>query len=326
MGMKLYLKDLEEIIYESGSIQHHYDSAGTGEFKFTFNYKKFDGWYKEIVLDNFRIGYGKGRFAEKTTISFEFEEETVEMHFTIMGNSSTSMDTFHGDFSIGSNSHNIFYGNDFRGNVEWNSKEMFFFEINLKPAFFEQYLPTFGQFEAFKKLIQDKKSGIISPHNHPITSEMFAVIYNIINCPLKNEFRKLFLESKVMELLLLQLNQMQQCDFCFANAESSRNIIDKMHLARDIVVEKLNNPLSLSDLARMVSTNECTLKKEFKNVFGTTVFGYIRDTKMEKAKSLLLNPNLSINEISDIIGYKNPQHFTTAFKKQYGIAPSLLRK
>jgi AraC-like DNA-binding protein len=324
--MKLYLKDLEGIIYESGSIQHHYDRAGTGEFKFTFDYKKFSGWYKEIVLDNFKISYGKGSFSEKTTISFEFEEETVEMHFSIMGNSSTSIDTFHNNFSIGPNSHNIFYGNDFRGKVEWNSKEMFFFEINLKTAFFEQYLPTSGQFDVFKKLIQNKESGVISLHNHPITSDMFTLINSIINCPLKNEFRKLFLESKVMELLLLQLNQLQECEFCFANAEASKNIIDKMHLARDIVIGKLNNPVSLPDLAKMVSTNECTLKKEFKNVFGTTVFGYIRDIKMEKAKNLLLNPNLSISEISDIIGYKNPQHFTAAFKKQYGKAPSLLRK
>ncbi len=119
---------------------------------------------------------------------------------------------------------------------------------------------------------------------------------------------------------------MQQFEFCFANADASRNIIDKMYLARDIIIEEQNNPVSLSNLAKMVSTNECTLKKEFKNVFGTTVFGYIRDIKMEKAKNLLLNPNLSINEISDIIGYKNPQHFTTAFKKQFGIAPSFLRK
>lgn len=322
MGTKLYLKNLEEIIYESGSVQHHFDNAGTGEFKFTFDYKKFNGWYKEIVLDNFRISYGSGSFLEKTTIFFEFDEETVEMHFAIKGNSSTSMESFDGDFSIGPNSHNIFYGHDFRGSLEWNSKEMFFLEVNLKPNFFEQYLPSSGQFDMFKKLIQNRVPGIISPHNHPITSEMFVILNDLINCTLKDEFRKLFLEAKVMELLLLQLNQMQQCEFCFAHADASKKVIDKMYLARDIILGKLNKPLSLSDLAKMVSTNECTLKKEFKNVFGTTVFGYIRNTKMERAKNMLLYENLSVSEISEIVGYKNPQHFTTAFKKQFGVSPS----
>jgi len=324
MGTKLYLKDLEEIIYDSGGIKHHIDHAGTGEFKYIFDYKKFSGWYKEIVLENFRISYGSGSFLEKTTIFFESDEETVEMHFAIKGNSHSSIENFKRKFSIGQNSHNIFYGKDFRGSLEWNSKEMFFLEVNLKPSFFEQYLPSSGQFEVFKKLIQNKQAGIISPHNHPITSEMFLIINAIINCTLKHEFRKLFLESKVLELLLLQLNQMQQCELCFDHADASKKVIDKMYLARDIVLRKLNDPMSLTELAKMVSTNEYTLKKEFKNVFGTTVFGYIRTTKMERAKNLLLHDNLSVSEISEIVGYKNPQHFSTAFKKQFGVSPTQL--
>ncbi|WP_055395258.1 helix-turn-helix transcriptional regulator [Flagellimonas eckloniae] len=325
MGVKLYLRDLEEIIFETGQQQYHIDNAGTSEFKFTFDYEKFNGWYKEIVLDNFKISYGSGSFAEKTTIFFEFDEETVEMHFSIKGNSSTSMDTLDGGFLIGPNSHNIFYGNDFRGKIEWNSKEMFFLEINLKPVFFEQYLPTNGQFDFFKKLIQNKELGTISSHNHPITPQMFQIINDIINCHWKNEYRRLFLESKVMELLLLQLDQMQQCEYCFSNSDTSRTMIDKMHLARDIIIGKLNDPISLPDLARMVSTNECTLKKEFKNIYGKTVFGYIRDAKMQKAKNLLLHNNLSVTEISEMVGYKNPQHFSSAFKKQFGVVPSSIK-
>lgn len=325
MGTKLYMKNLEEIIYESGSVQHHFDNAGTGEFKYTFNYKKFNGWYKEIVLNNFRISYGSGSFVEKTTIFFESDVETVEMHFAIKGNSSTSMEHFDGDFSIGPNSHNIFYGTDFRGRLDWNCKEMFFLEINLKPDFFEQYLPSSGQFDVFKKLIQNKDAGIISPHNHRITSEMSIIINELINCTLKDEFRKLFLEAKVMELLLLQLNQMQQCECCFNHSDASKEVIDKMYIARDIVLGELTNPFSLSELAKMVGTNECTLKKEFKNVFGTTVFGYIRNTKMERAKNMLLFDNLSVSEISEIVGYKNPQHFTTAFKKKFGTVPSAIK-
>ncbi|MEM9141534.1 MAG: AraC family transcriptional regulator, partial [Bacteroidota bacterium] len=216
-------------------------------------------------------------------------------------------------------------GSDFRGKLEWNSRDMFFLEINLKPMFFEQYLPDTGQFDAFKKLIHDKQKAILSPHNHPITSEMFVLIMDLVNCPLKDGFRKLFLEAKVLELLLLQLNQMLQCECCFENAETTKGIVDKMYLARDIITRDLNDPLSLSDLAKRVSTNECTLKKEFKNIFGTTVFGYLRHLKMEKAKNLLLYQNMPVNEISHIIGYKNPQHFTTAFKKQFGVAPSQMK-
>lgn len=323
--MRLYLEDFEELIYESDKKTHHIDVAGTTEFKVDFNFKNVNVSYKEIILENFKIGYGSGFFKEKTTIFFDSEEETVEMHFMIKGNSTTFLDNAADNFFMTPSTHNIYYGNNFRGKLEWDSKEMFFFEINISPSFFDKYLPNSGQFDDFKTLVQSKKTGTMSAHDHPITSEMYTIINSIINCSLTNELRKLFLEAKILELLLLQLSQMQQCEHCFENLDTSKKTIDKMYLARDIIVRKLNNPISLSELSREINTNECTLKKEFKNIFGTTVFGYIRDIKMDKAKNILLNQNISINEVSDIIGYKNPQHFSTAFKRKFGISPRKLR-
>jgi AraC-like DNA-binding protein len=42
---------------------------------------------------------------------------------------------------------------------------------------------------------------------------------------------------------------------------------------------------------------------------------------MERAKYLLMDSGKSISEVSDEIGYKNPQHFTVAFKKKFGLSP-----
>ena len=326
MGFKLYLKDLEEIIYESGIQQHKIDCAGTGDFQSEFGYKKISGWYKDIALDNFRISYCSGSFDGKTTVFFDFNDETIEMCFNLQGHSSTSMSSFSKKHSIKPNSHNIFYGNDLRGKVVFKSQKVFIFEINLKRSFFEQYLPSSGQFDVFKEMILKEESGSMSRHNHPITPEMFSIINEIINCPWKDEYRKMFLEAKVMELLLLQLNQMQQCKISFANRKTPKKIIDKMYLAQNVIMGNLHDPLSLSDLARIVNTNECTLKKEFKNVFGNTVFGYMRDVKLEKAKNMLLIQNLSVKEISGITGYKNPQHFSIAFKRKFGLNPSRFKR
>ncbi|WP_438712341.1 helix-turn-helix domain-containing protein [Aquimarina muelleri] len=325
MELKLHLNDIQNIVFESGNQQYNIDEAGIRELDISFDYKELKGRYKEIVLDNFKIGYGSNTISKKTTLFFEFDEETVEMHFTLQGNSSTSINDLPNDFSIGSNTHNIFYCNDIRGRMEWNSPEIRIFEINLKPTFFEQYLPDDGLFDMFKKIIQNKGIGFLSPHNHPITPPMLTIINEIINCSWKSTYRQLFLEAKVLELLLLQLDQIRLCDVCVVNVNTSKTIIDKMYYAREIILSKLNAPMCLSDLARVVSTNECTLKKEFKNVFGTTVFGYIRDTKMEQAKNMLLNQKLSVNEVSDRVGYKNPQHFSTAFKQKFGVSPSRLK-
>ncbi|WP_185287953.1 AraC family transcriptional regulator [Chryseobacterium lactis] len=92
------------------------------------------------------------------------------------------------------------------------------------------------------------------------------------------------------------------------------------------MVNNLNQNCSLIDLAHQVDTNEFTLKKGFKELFGTTVFNFWSDTKMEQAKKMLLEGDLNINEISELVGYKNPRHFSTAFKRKYHVIPSQLKK
>jgi len=115
MGLKLHLKDFEDIMYESGQHQYNIDEAGIHEMNINYDYKYFKGAYKEIILDNFKIGYGNSKLSQKTTLFFEFDEETVEMHFTLQGNSKTTINTLPNDLFVGQNSHNIFYCNDIKG-------------------------------------------------------------------------------------------------------------------------------------------------------------------------------------------------------------------
>ncbi|WP_108867539.1 helix-turn-helix domain-containing protein [Aquimarina aquimarini] len=326
MGLKLYLKDVEDIMSEFGENQYDVDSVGVEEFSVSYCYNSIKGWFKEISLDSFKISYGNNQLFDKTTIFFEYDQETVEMHFTLQGESFTSINALPYDYSVNSNMHNIFYCNDIKGKVDWNSKNMHFFEINLSPDFFKKYLPDDHLFCKFKKIIENKRIGFLNQSCYPITPQMYFVINEIINCPWKNGYRKMFLEAKVLELLLFQMDQIREYDLKSTTGKISKTVIEKMHHAKDIILSKLGCPMSLSDLAREINTNECTLKKEFKSVFGTTVFGYIRDVKMEEAKNILISQKLSVNEVSDIVGYKNPQHFSTAFKRKFGINPSGLIK
>ncbi len=46
---------------------------------------------------------------------------------------------------------------------------------------------------------------------------------------------------------------------------------------------------------------------------------------MNEARRLLLSGEMNIAEVADTVGYKNPNHFTTAFKKYFGFVPSELK-
>ena len=100
----------------------------------------------------------------------------------------------------------------------------------------------------------------------------------------------------------------------------------KMCEARDILLLNWENPLSLKELAHEVGTNEYHLKKHFKMVFGMTVFNYLYQFIMEKAKEMLTHQDLNIGEIALQLGFKHATHFTASFKKHVGELPKQYRK
>lgn len=73
--------------------------------------------------------------------------------------------------------------------------------------------------------------------------------------------------------------------------------------------------------------NDFKLKAGFKEVFGTTVFGYIREQRLEKALAYLQSGRWNVGEAAFSVGYANPCSFAKAFRERYGLNPSeLLRR
>jgi len=95
----------------------------------------------------------------------------------------------------------------------------------------------------------------------------------------------------------------------------------KLVQAQAIMVENMMNPPSLMELSRLVGLNDFKLKKGFKEMYGTTVFGYLREKRLEKAFYLLQNGTMNVMEVANAVGYSNPSHFAEVFKAKYGLTP-----
>lgn len=105
----------------------------------------------------------------------------------------------------------------------------------------------------------------------------------------------------------------------------NKGLYDKIQLARQLIDEDLSQNHSISSLAKAVGTNEQYLKQHFKKFFGKTVQNYITEKKMEHAKALILAGKYRVSDVARMTGYKHSTHFTTAFKKYFGIIPNSLR-
>ncbi|MEM1408231.1 MAG: AraC family transcriptional regulator, partial [Bacteroidota bacterium] len=150
------------------------------------------------------------------------------------------------------------------------------------------------------------------------------VINEIINCSYKNELRDLFLWSKSIELLVLQaeLYEYQASNNYIRSKADKQKLIE----AKELITTKIDNPPTIIELSELVGINEYKLKKGFKELFGTTIFGYTHSLRMSLAKKLLLGTEKTAQEIAYEAGYSSPQHFSKAFKNTFGVSPNSIRK
>lgn len=323
MNLRLYDTEKQFTIIEKqyGSVYFDTDTNPVKENITHIDSFLGQGYYREIYFDGVHIGFGDALLSNALKLGFESDFETVEMHFTLKGKSEATSTNFNKDICFGTHSHNIIYANQMTGKMQWDSEVFQLCEINLTPAFFKKFLPTdHSLFDSFRNTIEKQNSNLLNPTHQYITHQMYEIIDQIMHCQRKGLFKKMFLEAKVLELLLLQLEQFDTGTL--AKNSLTKKDIDKVYAVRDYILTHLDSTHTLVDLAHQVGTNDFILKKGFKELFGTTVFSFWADQKMQYAKELLLDQNLNISEIADSIGYKNPRHFSSAFKKKYGVSPS----
>lgn len=325
MVLRLYDTDITQMIMEKEYPEVFLvQDGGIQERSVTVDFPVGKGYYKEIYFEGVHIGYGSAKLASSVILNFESDFETVEMHFSLKGSSSSVTDQFKEGFNFCSNQHNIVYANCMKGEMFWSPEDFQLLEINLSPKFFTKYLPEDPQlFSRFRKTIHSGHSGALSPTNHLISLEMYQIIREILQCNRKGQFKRIFLEAKVIELLLLQLEQIDKGENTFARLRKAD--IDKIYAVREFILSNIDQSYSLIDLAHHAGTNEFALKRGFKELFGTTVFSFWHDAKMEQAKKLLIDHNMRVSEVSDAVGYQNPRHFSSAFKKKFGLLPGQVR-
>ncbi|RZL66772.1 MULTISPECIES: helix-turn-helix transcriptional regulator [Pedobacter] len=180
-----------------------------------------------------------------------------------------------------------------------------------------QLTPSYYQRIADTKFIQESfpKENIVEP-------EMELLLQSIINSKYVGRANRLFIESKIFELIIHYIDQRNKP----ANFLIKRDDVEKILLAKQMVEADIQKPKSLVELSRKVGINDYKLKKGFKEITGYTVFGYLYKIRMEQAYHYLSQEKKSVNEVSYLVGYKNPQHFIYAFKKLYKVLPGSLNK
>lgn len=209
-----------------------------------------------------------------------------------------------------------------QSNLESNSSNVTVetYKVIFKPLFFQNLIldneivnETF-QLLSFK--IQQSFSKKIT-----VCDRKKKILQSLGSTELQGISKNLFFIFKIQELLFYSLECFQDERLENITCKFLENNIDKSKIlkARDILLQHLSNPITIKELSKKVAINECYLKKGFKEMFGTTIFEYYQQHRMQHAKYLLCNKGLTVTEVSYLLGYSSISHFSTAFKRFTGI-------
>jgi AraC family transcriptional activator of pyochelin receptor len=152
---------------------------------------------------------------------------------------------------------------------------------------------------------------------------MDMAIHQILNCPYQGTLKRLYLEGKTLELLTHSLARLvQPGNVAQEKAAIRPQDIERVKYARDLIRKNLQDPPKLLDLARAVGLHHSKLNIGFREIYGTTIFDYLRQARLLMAKSLLDDGRMNVSETAFAVGFSSPSHFTKSFKDCFGIPPS----
>ncbi|KIC01201.1 DNA-binding protein [Flavobacterium sp. JRM] len=274
-----------------------------------------------LITDGLVILDTQMYFSEPQTALFEIACESIVMNFICCNNVETYIDQLETEKYSRENTHNIFYTSNYKATFKIPPFEQInYFSIILSKDFYYNIINEDWELhQKFSKNILLKKSSYLTSRYIPFTSSIQWVIHEIKNCNRQGALKRMYIETKIKELLILQLEALIE-------KAIPKDLIDeedytKLLEAKLILDKDYVHAPTLPELSRMISLNEFKLKKGFKACFGTTVKSYIIELRMKHAKELFKSKTISVSEVAYKCGYKDVSHFSAAFKSFYGFSP-----
>ena len=179
--------------------------------------------------------------------------------------------------------------------------------------------------EIFSQLLNQ----LVNPSDHYVegpqfymTPEMHVIVDQVFNMKYEGKTKMMFFRSQMTTLLAHFFGYLSDMKEETIKEEERK----KLYQAKNILIENLEIPPSLSELSKQIGLNSFKLKKNFKELFGVPVFKYLQNERLTKANALLRNGDVTIQEAAWQVGYDSLSSFSNAFSKKYGYRPSQIKR
>lgn len=222
---------------------------------------------------------------------------------------------------------NIFYAPAVR-NQTWfdKGKKYIVYDIHFSRSYLEKLMPYFSLLSEFLVKTEWGFSCQLSPVHAHITPDMMTILRNMHDCPYTGDMKATYLEGLLTRLLLQALARLSFVKMPVNEVKLQPYELAKLREAMEYLLHHIEHPGTVIDLSHAIGLNDFKLKKGFKQLYGMTIFEFLLEARMKKARRLLQETDMSVHAIAISVGYKNISSFTVAFKKKFGILPSELQR
>lgn len=191
-----------------------------------------------------------------------------------------------------------------------------FMDIEVANEFIKQYLPDFDIIGFYEKL--KKTDGYVLIRANERIDHVIGELYEV------DERIKLdYFRLKCIELLLFFSITDFKDDNKLSLSKKQAEIVENV---KNDLISDLESPITIDELASRYEISKTSLKNCFKEVYGKPIFKWRKEYKLDYACKLIEKDDLTISEISKIVGYSSPSKFTQAFKDYIGCTPSQYKK
>lgn len=196
-------------------------------------------------------------------------------------------------------------------------------KILFSEAWLNKYLGLSADANGLQKYVSLKTASF---DFEKLDSEYQRLLDELWNAEKQDTLQNVYLQNRItllMERFFTRLSEkMMLLEGKFALNEDD---VQRLMKVEKILVDDFSiSPPTIDEFSKLVTMSSTKLKKNFKGMYGESIYAYYQKSRMQKAKELLMSGKYNVTETAHQVGYTNTSNFILAFKKQFNKLPGEL--
>jgi AraC-like DNA-binding protein len=242
--------------------------------------------FQHIDTSTFSVRYHCYFLNEANQLSVVTDKEMLELFFNLDSPLDYHVEGL-GNLMFPKNAYNMMYVPFLQGTLSFQKNQNYqSFSIRMDASYLDAFAPFFPAIADLQQKIKMQQPTVLYKKNPVAPRDLLSNIKDILTCTYSDKLFKIFLEAKIIAILLASLENNET--YKRATGKLRRSDISQIEAVRQLLVENLHKQYTLSELAAAVGLSETKLSKGFILIVGKTWFSYQLHARMEKAKELLL--------------------------------------